>query len=328
MRLMCPFQDDFQGRAHQGFRLIGPKSKLGTMSAGNLLVETWRQHLALDRRRSTHTVRAYMATAERLIAFLEEHRGEAVTAAMLASVGQADLRAFLTARRMDGIGNVSAARELSAVRGFMRFTGGEDARVPLLKGPKVKRGLPRPISPDEAVALASDIAETAREGWIGARDWAVLLLLYGAGLRIGEATGLMGDVLPLGDTLRVTGKRGKTRQVPLLPQVRAAIDAYVAACPYPAERTQPLFRGARGGPLSAAIIRRAVQGARGRLGLSDRTTPHALRHSFATHLLGRGADLRSLQELLGHASLTSTQIYTQVDAAHLLDVYRNAHPRA
>ena len=298
------------------------------MSASGDLVEAWRQHLALDRRRSTHTVRAYMATAERLIAFLTEHRGEAVTAAGLARVDQADLRAFLTARRMDGIGNGSAARELSAVRGFLRFVGGEDARVPLLKGPKVKRGLPRPISPDEAVALAGEIAETAREGWIGARDWAVLLLLYGAGLRIGEAMGLMGDVLPLGDTLRVTGKRGKSRQVPLLPQVRAAIEAYVAVCPYPVERDEALFRGARGGPLSAALIRRAVQGARGRLGLSDRTTPHALRHSFATHLLGRGADLRSLQELLGHASLSSTQIYTQVDAAHLLDVYRNAHPRA
>ena len=302
--------------------------KLSAMSASNDLVEAWRQHLALDRRRSTHTVRAYMATAERLIAFLTEHRGEAVTAAGLVKVDQADLRAFLSVRRMDGIGNGSAARELSAIRGFLQFTGGDDARVPLLKGPKVKRGLPRPVSPDEALALAGEIAETAREGWIGARDWAVLLLLYGAGLRIGEAMGLMGDVLPLGDTLRVTGKRGKTRIVPLLPQVRAAIEAYVAACPYPMARDETLFRGARGGPLSAAIIRRAVQGARGRLGLSDRTTPHALRHSFATHLLGRGADLRSLQELLGHASLSSTQIYTQVDAAHLLDVYRNAHPRA
>ena len=325
---MCPSGRDFQGPAVQGFRLGQRWPKLSAMSASNDLVEAWRQHLALDRRRSTHTVRAYMATAERLIAFLTEHRGEAVTAAGLATVDQADLRAFLSVRRMDGIGNGSAARELSAIRGFLQFTGGDDARVPLLKGPKVKRGLPRPVSPDEALALAGEIAETAREGWIGARDWAVLLLLYGAGLRIGEAMGLMGDVLPLGDTLRVTGKRGKTRIVPLLPQVRAAIEAYVAACPYPMARDETLFRGARGGPLSAAIIRRAVQGARGRLGLSDRTTPHALRHSFATHLLGRGADLRSLQELLGHASLSSTQIYTQVDAAHLLDVYRNAHPRA
>jgi integrase/recombinase XerC len=295
---------------------------------GENLCEQWRRYLALDRRRSVHTVRAYVATAERLVAFLEGHRGEPVTAALLASVEQADLRAFLTVRRMEGLGNVSAARELSAVRGFLKHAGGEEARVPLLKGPRVKRGLPRPVSPDEAVALAEDIAETAREEWIGARDWAVLLLLYGAGLRIGEAMGLTGAVLPLGETLRVTGKRGKTRLVPLLPQLRQALERYVTLCPFPAARDEPLFRGARGGPLSPALIRRAVQGARGRLGLSDRTTPHALRHSFATHLLGRGADLRSLQELLGHASLSSTQIYTQVDAAHLLDIYRNAHPRA
>ena len=292
------------------------------------LPERWRVHLALDRRRSTHTVRAYVATAERLLAFLTEHRGGPVDAAELARIEQADLRAFLTHRRMDGIGNLSAARELSAVRGFLRFIGGEDARVPQVKGPRVKRGLPRPVSPDEAVALAEDIAETAREPWIGARDWAVLLLLYGAGLRIGEAMGLTGAVLPLGDTLRVTGKRGKTRIVPLLPQVRTAIETYVEQCPHPIDRSTPLFLGARGGPLSPALIRRAVQGARGRLGLSERTTPHALRHSFATHLLGRGADLRSLQELLGHASLSSTQVYTQVDAAQLLDIYRNAHPRA
>jgi integrase/recombinase XerC len=302
------------------------KRRVSNMSAA--LIESWRRHLALDRRRSTHTVRAYVATAERLVAFLADHRGGPVDVATLARLEQADLRAFLTHRRMDGIGNLSAARELSAVRGFLRFVGGEDARLPALKGPRVKRGLPRPVSPDEAVALAQDIAETAREGWIGARDWAVLLLLYGAGLRIGEAMGLKGDVLPLGDTLRVTGKRGKTRVVPLLPQVRAAIDAYVDQCPHPAGRDDPLFRGARGGPLSPSLIRRAVQGARGRLGLSERTTPHALRHSFATHLLGRGADLRSLQELLGHASLSSTQVYTQVDAAQLLDIYRNAHPRA
>lgn len=298
------------------------------MTDAPALSEQWRRHLALDRRRSIHTVRAYTATAERLVAFLEEHRGGEATAAMLSSLEQADLRAFLTARRLDGIGNISAARELSAVRGFLKFVGGEDGHVPQLKGPRVKRGLPRPISPDEVMALAEDIAETAREAWIGARDWAVLLLLYGGGLRIGEAMGLTGAALPLGDTLRVTGKRNKTRIVPLLPQVRDAIERYVALCPFPVARDESLFRGARGGPLSPALIRRAVQGARGRLGLSDRTTPHALRHSFATHLLGRGADLRSLQELLGHASLSSTQVYTQVDAAHLLDVYRNAHPRA
>lgn len=292
------------------------------------LLERWRAHLADGRRRSLHTVRAYVATAERLLAWMEEMDGRAPDRAALLALGTSDLRAFLAARRADGIGNASAARELSALRGFLRHAAGEGGAIPAIRGPRVKPGVPRPVSPDEAVALAQDIAGTARDGWIGARDWAVLLLLYGAGLRISEALGLTGEVLPLGETLRVTGKRGKTRIVPLLPPVRQAIEDYLALCPHPAARAAPLFRGARGGPLSPALIRRAVQGARGRLGLHERTTPHALRHSFATHLLGRGADLRSLQELLGHASLSSTQIYTKVDAAHLLDVYRNAHPRA
>ncbi|MBT2188491.1 tyrosine recombinase XerC [Sphingobium nicotianae] len=292
------------------------------------LIERWRAHLAQGRRRSIHTVRAYVATAERLLAWMEEMDGRAPDAAAIMKLATSDLRAYLASRRVEGIGNSSASRELSALRGFLRFVGGEGSTIPVMRGPRVKPGVPRPISPDEAVALAQDIAETARESWIGARDWAVLLLLYGAGLRISEALGLTGEVLPLGETIRVLGKRGKTRLVPLLPQVREAIDAYLAECPYPPLRDAPLFRGARGGDLSPAIIRRAVQGARGRLGLHERTTPHALRHSFATHLLGRGADLRSLQELLGHASLSSTQIYTKVDAAHLLDIYRNAHPRA
>ena len=298
------------------------------MTAARALIDDWRRFLAQDRRRSVHTVRAYVATAERLVEFLQDHRGGGVTQAMLAALTPADLRAFLADRRIEGIGNASAARELSAVRGFLRHAAGDEALVPAVKGPRVKRGVPRPISPDEAVALAQDVAEQRSEGWIGARDWAVLLLLYGAGLRISEALDLTGGILPLDETLRVTGKRGKIRIVPLLPQVREAIEAYLAVCPWPPAKDQPIFRGARGGPLSPALIRRAVQGARRRLGLSERTTPHALRHSFATHLLGRGADLRSLQELLGHASLSSTQVYTQVDAAHLLDVYRNAHPRA
>jgi integrase/recombinase XerC len=292
------------------------------------LVAAWRDHLALERRSSAHTVRAYGATAERLIGWMTDMDGRAPDRAALAALATSDLRAYLAARRAEGIGNASAARELSALRAFLRYAGGAGATVPVMRGPRVKAGVPRPVSPDEAVALAQDIAESAREAWIGARDWAVLLLLYGAGLRISEALGLTGAVLPLDAVLRVTGKRGKTRVVPLLPQVRAAIEAYLALCPFPAGRDAPLFRGARGGPLSPALIRRAVQGARGRLGLHERTTPHALRHSFATHLLGRGADLRSLQELLGHASLSSTQVYTQVDAAHLLDVYRAAHPRA
>jgi integrase/recombinase XerC len=285
------------------------------------------QHLARDRRRSAHTVRAYQATAERLVAFLGQHWGEVVDRDSLVRVTQADLRAFLAARRNEGLGNVSAARELSAVRGFLRFAGG-DAAPPRLRGPKVRKGVPRPVSPDEAIALAELAAEEASEPWISARDWAVLLLLYGAGLRIGEAVGLTGAALPLGEVLRVTGKRNKTRLVPLLPQVREAIEAYVAAQPWGVAAEAPLFRGAKGGPLPPGAIRKAVRSARASLGLSERTTPHALRHSFATHLLGRGADLRALQELLGHASLSSTQVYTSVDAAHLLDVYRNAHPRA
>lgn len=288
----------------------------------------YAQHLARDRRWSAHTVRAYAATAERLVAFLQGHWGGAITREALAGITAADLRAFLANRRTDGIGNASAARELSAVRGFLKFAGEEGAEIPRLRGPRVKRGVPRPIAPHEAVALAELASEEAREPWIAARDWAVLLLLYGAGLRIGEAVGLTGAILPLGATMRVTGKRDKTRVVPLLPEVRAAIEAYAATCPYAISSDAPLFRGAKGGPLPPGAIRKAVRSARTALGLSDRTTPHALRHSFATHLLGRGADLRALQELLGHASLSSTQIYTAVDAAHLLDVYRNAHPRA
>jgi integrase/recombinase XerC len=284
-------------------------------------------HLVRDRRRSAHTVRAYRATAERLIAFLQAHWGERIGRAELARVSAADLRAYLAHRRGEGLTNTSAARELSAVRGFLAWAG-EGIAIPRLKGPRVKKGVPRPIAPDEAIALAEEVADEAVEPWIGARDWAVLMLLYGAGLRIGEALSLTGAVLPLGPTLTVTGKRAKTRLVPLLPQVREAIEAYVAQQPWGTARDAELFRGAKGGPLSPAVVRRSVRAARARLGLSQRTTPHALRHSFATHLLGRGADLRALQELLGHASLSSTQVYTAVDAAHLLDVYRNAHPRA
>lgn len=285
-------------------------------------------HLARDRRRSAHTVRAYQATAERLLAFLQTHWGGPVGRGDLSRVGAADLRAFLAHRRGEGLSNPSAARELSAVRTFLNWALGEGTAPPRLKGPRVKKGLPRPIAPDEAVALAQHVSEQADEPWIAARDWAVLLLLYGAGLRIGEAMALTPAILPIGDAMPVTGKRAKTRMVPILPPVRAAIEDYARLCPYPLSRDAPLFRGAKGGPLDAAIIRRSVRAARTRLGLGERTTPHALRHSFATHLLGRGADLRALQELLGHASLSSTQIYTAVDAAHLLDIYRSAHPRA
>jgi len=295
------------------------------------IAQRWHDHLTRERRRSPHTVRAYVATAHRLIFFLAGHLGDSVDGAALAALTAADLRAFLTVRRAEGLGNASAARELSAVRGFLAFAAaetGREAPPPRLKGPKVPRSVPRPVSPDEAVSLAEEAAEAASAPWLAARDLAVLLLLYGSGLRVAEALGLTGAALPLGEAIVVTGKRGKTRIVPLLAPVKAAIEAYLALSPWPAAKDAPLFRGARGGPLRGEIVRRAVARARRALGLSERATPHALRHSFATHLLGRGADLRALQELLGHASLSSTQIYTAVDAAHLLDVYRHAHPRA
>ena len=292
------------------------------------LIRDWDAHLAHEKRRSEHTRRAYIATAERFCAFLSRHRGGAVDARIIKALTPNDLRAYLAERRAEGLGNASAARELSALRSFLRFVGGSNASVPQMRGPRVKKGLPRPVAPAEVLRLAHDVEDNAREGWVGARDFALLLLLYGAGLRIGEALSLTGAVLPLGDTLRVTGKRSKTRIVPILPVVAGAVSRYVEACPWPIGKDTPLFLGARGGPLAPGVVRANVRSARLALGLPERTTPHALRHSFATHLLAGGADLRSLQELLGHASLASTPVYPAVDAAHLLDIYRSAHPRA
>ncbi|HTK58902.1 MAG TPA: tyrosine recombinase XerC [Sphingomicrobium sp.] len=291
----------------------------------------WADYLANDRRRSPHTVRAYTATAHRLIEFLGRHRGEEIGRFSLLNLHASDLRAFLADRRSEGLGASSAAREMSAVRAFLTYAAeaqGNAPQLPRTRAPKRPHTLPRPASPDDAIALAKEAELAAPNDWLGARDLAILLLLYGAGLRVAEAMGLKARVLPLGQAMRVTGKRGKTRIVPLVPAVRQAIDAYVALCPFLLAGDVPLFVGAKGGPLNPDLVRRAVRGARGRLGLPDSLTPHALRHSFATHLLARGADLRSLQELLGHASLSSTQIYTEVDAARLLDVYRHAHPRA
>jgi integrase/recombinase XerC len=295
------------------------------------LVAQWASHLAHDRRRSAHTVRAYVGTAHRLIDFLGQYRGEEIRPEGLIEVGAADLRAFLAARRMAGLGAASAARELSGVRAFLNYAAeqqGSVPQVPRTRAPRRPKTLPRPAAPDEAIALAEDAGAFASEPWIGARDLAILLLLYGSGLRVSEALSLIARDLPIGETIRVTGKRSKTRIVPVVKAVREAIADYVHQCPYPIIDDTPLFLGARGGALSADLVRRAVRAARVRLGLPETLTPHALRHSFATHLLARGADLRSLQELLGHASLSSTQIYTKVDAAHLLDVYRHAHPRA
>ena len=286
----------------------------------------WHDHLALGLRRSPHTVRAYHKAAERLLTRLDLGTFDAI-----AALSSGKLRTHLASRRNDGLSNASAARELSAIKAFISFAraqaGHELTDPPRLRGPRLKKGLPRPVTPDDAVALAETVDDLAAEEWVGARDRAVLLLLYGAGMRISEALALKGNALPLGETLTVTGKGNKQRVVPLVPLVREAVSEYVRHCPWSIEAGAPLFRGIKGGPLSQGVVQKATARARKALGLPDTATPHALRHSFATHLLGAGADLRSLQELLGHASLGSTQIYTKVDAATLLETYRSAHPR-
>ena len=290
------------------------------------LLEAWHDHLALGLRRSEHTVRAYMRTAQRLLV-----RQGLVDWDAVADLSAGHLRTHLAARREQGLSNASVARELSALKSFIAFArtqaGREVSDAPRMRGPRIAKGLPRPVTPDDAIGLAETVNALAVEDWVGARDRAVLLLLYGAGLRIAEALSLKADALPLGDRLTVTGKGSKQRVVPLLPIVREAVADYAARCPWPLPRDEALFRGAKGGPLAQGMVQKATARARRALGLPDSATPHALRHSFATHLLGAGTDLRSLQELLGHASLGSTQIYTQVDAASLLDTYRNAHPR-
>lgn len=299
------------------------------MNATALVVE-FLATLEHARRRSTHTLRAYAATLHGFVAFIGHLRGEVVTQATLDDLTRADIRAWLAARRSDGLVNASLARDVSALRTFLawgaRTHGLKRDALAGLTSPKVPRRVPRPLSPDGAKELAQVAGDSATQPWIAARDTAVLLLCYGAGLRISEALSLTAADLPLGETLTVTGKRAKSRVVPLLPAVREAVATYLTLSPWPAGG--PVFRGAKGGPLQPELVRRAVAGARAALGLPDTATPHALRHSFATHLLARGADLRQIQQLLGHASLSSTQIYTQVDAAQLLDVYRNAHPRA
>ncbi len=290
------------------------------------LLNQWRDHLATAQRRSPHTVRAYIATAERLLLALGHLEWRDV-----AEVTTRDLRTHLASRRADGIGNVSAARELSALKSFISYAreqvGAEPGTAPRLRGPRIKKGLPRPVTPDEAESIAEMVQETSGSDWTGKRDAAVLLLMYGAGLRIAEALSLTTRDLPLGETLVVTGKGNKQRVVPLIPVVRDAVAAYVDACPHDFDKGDPVFKGTRGGPLSQGVVQKAMARARKALGLPATATPHALRHSFATHLLGSGADLRSLQELLGHASLGSTQIYTKVDAAKMLEAYRSAHPR-
>ena len=280
---------------------------------------------------SPRTIAGYATDVRRFLGFLAGYRGGAEGIAAMATISQTDLRAWMAYERDRGLGARSLARALSSVRSFMRWLAERDdmdATVILsAKGPKYLRKLPRPLSVDGAQEVIEDMG-AAREGWIGARDLAVTTLLYACGLRISEALGLTGAAHPLPDVLRIKGKGGKERLVPVLPIAREAVAEYLRQSPWPLEREAPLFRGARGGALNPRLIARAMEEARLRLGLPATATPHALRHSFATHLLAAGGDLRSIQELLGHASLSTTQAYTAVDAARLMEVYAAAHPRA
>lgn len=296
--------------------------------------ERWLRHLAAERRVSPETVEAYDRDVDQFLRFLTGHLGGPPTLATLSELKPADLRAFLARRRSDGIGARSLGRNLAGVRSLVRFLERHDgvnaAPYRAVHAPKAGRSLPHPVAASAALRLVDPAESLAAEEWIARRDAAVFALLYGCGLRISEALGILRRDAPVGAarTLRVTGKGGKTRLVPLLPAVTAAVDAYLAACPFVLSPDEPLFRGAKGGPLSPRLIQLAIERLRGTLGLSDTATPHALRHAFATHLLGAGGDLRTIQELLGHASLSTTQIYTEVDAARLLDVWSKTHPRA
>lgn len=298
-------------------------------------VQAWMDWLVHERRASVRTLESYGRIVRGYVAFLAIHRGEPVTLDDLAAVRAAEIRAHLAARRAGekGLQARSLSQTLSAIRAFHRFLdirlGKPAPQVALVRGPRVKPSLPRPVTEDQALGLLAEPGLDADlDPWEAARDHAVLSLLYGCGLRISEALSLTGADAPLGSTLRILGKGAKTRIVPVLPAVAEAVEAYRRATPWPSTGTEPLFRAKRGGALTPRHVQAAVQRLRGRLGLPATTTPHALRHSFATHLLGAGADLRSIQELLGHASLATTQKYTAVDAERLLAVYQNAHPRA
>jgi integrase/recombinase XerC len=298
----------------------------------------WLDHLALERRASPRTVRAYGDNVLAYLNFLERHRGEALSVTDLGGVTAAELRAYLAFRRepggdREGLSPRSLSQSLSSIRAFHRYLDHRldtpNAAIGLVRGPRIKVGAPRPVSEDQALGLIAELSlDPDREDWEVARDEAVLTLLWGCGLRISEGLSLARRDAPLADSLRITGKGGKTRVVPVLDIVRERIDTYLAALPFALQPDDPLFRARRGGPLSPRHVQATMQTLRSRLGLSDRATPHALRHSFATHLLGAGADLRSIQDLLGHASLSTTQRYTQVDAAGLLAAYGKAHPRA
>ncbi len=298
--------------------------------------QLWLAHLGSERRMSPKTVEAYRRDLRQFLDFLTEHLGESADLAALAALTPGELRAFMARRRSEGVESRSLLRTLSGLRSFARHLErngkGKAAVFSAIRTPKVARRLPKPVP----VMAAKEMTDTAtRDGdprppWVLARDAAVLALLYGAGLRISEALGLKRNEAPIAgrDSLRVTGKGQKTRMVPVIVPIGRAIEDYLALCPIPLPAEGPLFVGVRGRALSPRIIQLAVEQLRGILGLPANATPHALRHSFATHLLGRGGDLRTIQELLGHASLSSTQVYTAVDSTRLMEAYRSAHPRA
>lgn len=296
--------------------------------------QDWLASLAGERRLSALTVDAYERDTRQFLQFLTGHCGGPPGIADIADLRPADLRAFLASRRNDGAGARTLGRGLAGVRSFLRFLERRGlvnaAGAAAMRAPRQPKSLPKPLTAVDAQRVVAQDEQLAEEPWIAARDAAVLTLLYGCGLRISEALGLTPDDFAGGATthmLRVTGKGGKTRLVPVLPAAARSVAAYRRLCPYHLDAERPLFRGARGGPLNPAIVQRAMQRLRGALNLPETATPHALRHSFATHLLGKGGDLRTIQELLGHASLSTTQVYTGVDTARLLEIYDSAHPR-
>jgi integrase/recombinase XerC len=294
----------------------------------------WLAHLAGERRLAANTLAAYQRDLDQFLRFLTGHLGRPPGLADISALRITDVRAFMASRRGAGVGARTLGRQIAALRSFERFCErrGLAATTALaaIRPPRHPKGLPKALSVSDATRLVETAVALPDESWIAARDTAVMLLLYGCGLRISETLAIKRKDAPIAgnDTLRVVGKGGRERLVPVLPAVRRGIEAYMRACPFHLGADGPLFRGARGGPLSPRIMQLATERLRGALGLEPTATPHSLRHSFATHLLGAGGDLRTIQELLGHASLSTTQIYTKVDAERLLDAYRKAHPRA
>lgn len=296
----------------------------------------WRQWLATERRVATLTLSGYEEDLAAFLRFMADHGGGPVRVADLAALRLPDLRAWLARRHADGYARTSTARAMAAVRGFFRYAdrrhGLHNPALQAVRTPRLPHRIPRPLPESDARELIGQALAEPREPWIGLRDSALLLILYGAGLRIGEALALNRGDLGADPralrSLRVRGKGGKERLVPILPAIGEALGAYLAACPNAPRRDEPFFKGARGGRLQQAVVQKLVRRLRLTLGLPDSATPHALRHSFATHLLGSGADLRAIQELLGHASLSTTQGYTEVDSRRLLALYSRAHPRA